>query len=91
MPQSFGANNSGMGLGGSTLHWGAFCPRPDPRDFRLRSLQGVGQDWPLRYEELVPYYREIEAFIGVSGPSPYPWDPRRAYRLPPVSATPLRS
>jgi choline dehydrogenase-like flavoprotein len=84
MPQSFGANNSGMGLGGSTLHWGAFCPRPDPRDFRLRSLQGVGQDWPLRYEELVPYYREIEAFIGVSGPSPYPWDPRRAYRLPPV-------
>ena len=84
MPQAFGANNSGMGVGGSTLHWGAFCPRPDPRDFRLRSLQSVGQDWPVPYEELVPYYREVEAFLGVSGPSPYPWDPARAYPLPPV-------
>lgn len=83
-PQAFGANNSGMGVGGSTLHWGAFCPRADPRDLRLRSEQGVGVDWPLEYDDLLPYYERIEAFIGVSGPQPYPWDPARRYPLPPV-------
>jgi choline dehydrogenase-like flavoprotein len=84
-PNVFGANNSGAGVGGSTLHWGAFCPRADPRDLRLRTEQGVGEDWPLTYDELVPYYEEVEAFIGVSGPASYPWDPARTYPLPPVA------
>lgn len=83
-PQAFGANNSGRGVGGSTLHWGAFCPRADRRDLRLHSERGVGQDWPLRYDELLPFYRQVEAFIGVSGPASYPWDPTRRYALPPV-------
>ncbi len=83
-PQAFGANNSGMGVGGSTLHWGAFCPRPDPRDFRLRAEQGVGRDWPIDYGELIPFYEQVEAFIGVSGPAPYPWDASRRYPLSPV-------
>jgi choline dehydrogenase-like flavoprotein len=82
-PQAFGANNSGTGVGGSTLHWGAFCPRPDPRDFRLRSEQGVGCDWPFALDELLPYYSEVENFIGVSGPASYPWG-TRDYRLPPL-------
>ncbi len=84
-PNVFGANNSGMGVGGSTLHWGAFCPRADPRDLRIRTEQGVGEDWPLTYDDLVPYYEEIEAFIGVSGPADYPWDAKRSYPLPPVA------
>lgn len=83
-PQAFGGNNSGRGVGGSTLHWGAFCPRADARDLRLRTETGLGQDWPLSFDELLPYYEEIEAFIGVSGPDPYPWDPGRHYPLPPV-------
>ena len=83
-PEAFGANNSGTGVGGSTLHWGAFVPRADPRDLRLRTELGVGADWPIRYEELVPYYESIEAFIGVSGPASYPWEPSRRYPLPPV-------
>ena len=83
-PQAFGANNSGSGVGGSTLHWGAFCPRADARDFRLRSECGVGVDWPIDHHELIPYYERVEAFIGVSGPSPYPWDSARRYPLPPV-------
>jgi choline dehydrogenase-like flavoprotein len=83
-PQAFGGNNSGMGVGGSTLHWGAFCPRADPRDFRLHTEQGVGFDWPFAYEELLPFYRRVEAFIGVSGPARYPWDSTREYPLPPV-------
>ena len=85
MPEAFGANNSGVGVGGSTLHWGAFTPRPDPRDLRLRDTTGAGVDWPISHAELVPWLEEVERTIGVSGPSPYPWDPGRTYPMPPVA------
>ena len=83
-PTAFGANNSGIGVGGSTLHWGAFTPRPDPRDLRLRTLTGVGHDWPIGHAELTGYIERVERFIGVSGPAHYPWDPERRYPLPPA-------
>ena len=83
-PTAFGPNNSGTGVGGSTLHWGAFTPRPDPRDFKLRELTGTGQDWPIAHAELISYIEKVERFIGVSGPSNYPWDPERRYPLPPA-------
>ncbi|WP_428378004.1 GMC family oxidoreductase [Lichenicoccus sp.] len=83
-PEAFGANNSGTGVGGSTLHWGAFTPRADARDLRLGTEFGRAVDWPLRYEELVPYYEAVETAIGVSGPAAYPWDTGRRYKLPPV-------
>ena len=81
-PTGFGGNNSGIGVGGSTLHWGAYVPRPSTSELRLRSEKGVAADWPLGLEDLVPYYEEVERFIGVSGPSMYPWDPGRHYPLP---------
>ena len=84
-PEAFGGNNSGTGVGGSMLHWGAFCPRPDSRDLKLRSTTGQGVDWPVEHAELVAYIEQVEAFIGVSGPANYPWDPSRRYRLPPVT------
>ena len=84
-PTAFGANNSGMGVGGSTLHWGAFCPRPDPRDLRMKTLTGKGRDWPIDHHELIRYIVEVEQFIGVSGPQRYPWDVDRRYPLPPVA------
>lgn len=83
-PQVQGGNTSGTGVGGSTLHWGAFCPRPDRRDFALRTESGKGVDWPLAYDDLLPFYEEIEAFLGVSGPENYPWDPGRRYPTGPV-------
>ncbi len=83
-PTAFGANNSGKGVGGSTLHWGAYAPRPDARDLKLKSNDGVAVDWPLTLDELNPYFDEIETFIGVSGPANYPWDPARKYPLPPL-------
>ncbi|GJE62558.1 Fructose dehydrogenase large subunit [Methylobacterium trifolii] len=83
-PEAFGANNSGTGVGGSTLHWGAFVPRADARDLRLKSESGQGSDWPLVLSDLVPFYERVEAFIGVSGPAAYPWDAGRRYPLPPV-------
>jgi len=84
-PQAFGANNSGTGVGGSMLHWGAFVPRPDARDLRLFSGTGEGVDWPFGLEALTPYLERVERFIGVSGPAHYPWDPSRRYPLPPVA------
>ena len=84
-PTAFGPNNSGRGVGGSTLHWGAFTPRPDPRDLRLASLTGEGEDWPIEHAELTRYLERVEHFVGVSGPEHYPWDPERRYRLAPVA------
>lgn len=83
-PTAFGSNNSGMGVGGSTLHWGAFCPRPDARDLQLKSLTGQGADWPIPHADLIAYVEEVEAFTGVSGPADYPWDASRRYAYPPV-------
>ena len=40
-PLEFGANNSGRGVGGSTIHYAGFCPRLHPSDFQVRSLDGV--------------------------------------------------
>ncbi len=80
-PLSFGRNNSGTGVGGSTLHYTAYVPRPQPADLRLRSDCGVAVDWPLSYDDLAPYYDRVERVLGVSGPSPYPWGPERTYLL----------
>ncbi|PPI04712.1 GMC family oxidoreductase [Rathayibacter sp. AY1B8] len=84
-PTAFGQNNSGRGVGGSTLHWGAFTPRPDPRDLRLRSDSGVGRDWPIEHAELTAYIEKVEATIGVAGPAEYPWDPSRRYLQGPLA------
>jgi choline dehydrogenase-like flavoprotein len=83
-PTAFGTNNSGIGVGGATLHWGAFVPRPDIGDLTLRTQTGHGEDWPIAHAELVGYIERVERFIGVSGPADYPWDPSRRYPLPPV-------
>ena len=43
-------------VGGSTIHWGSHIPRFHPSDFRLKTMDGVSDDWPLSYAELEPYY-----------------------------------
>lgn len=83
-PTAFGANNSGKGVGGSMLHWGAYAPRATERNLKLKSYDGVAVDWPMSLEDLVPYYEWLESFLGVSGPATYPWDPSRKYPLPPL-------
>jgi choline dehydrogenase-like flavoprotein len=85
-PLPFGNNNSGTGVGGSTLHYTAYVPRPQPDDLRLHTEFGVGADWPFGYSDLEPYYDELEHFLGVSGPSAYPWGPprRTSYPLAPL-------
>ncbi|WP_248703395.1 GMC family oxidoreductase [Curtobacterium sp. MWU13-2055] len=82
-PTAFGPNNSGTGVGGSTLHWGAFTPRPSTHDLSLRSASGVGEDWPISHAELTGWIEQVEHDVGVAGPEHYPWDPSRRYRMRP--------
>jgi choline dehydrogenase-like flavoprotein len=85
-PLAMGKNNSGTGVGGSTLHYTAYTPRPLPDDLTLQRDFGKGEDWPVSYQELEPYYEELEQFLGISGPTPYPWGPtrRKGYPLAPL-------
>jgi len=78
-PLAFGANNSGKGVGGGTVHWASFTPRLHPSDFRIYSQDGVGVDWPLSYSDLKPYYELLELELPVSGPSYYPWGDPHGY------------
>ena len=54
-------------LGGRTNHWGRISLRMGPYDFKPRSRDGLGFDWPISYEDLAPYYDKVEALIGVWG------------------------
>ena len=54
-------------VGGSTVHYGSHYPRFHPSDFRVRTLDGVADDWPLTYDELEPYFDLNDRMMGVSG------------------------
>lgn len=72
-PLTMGHNNSGWGVGGGTTHFTGVFLRFHEHDFRTRSLDGVGEDWPISYLDLEPYYNRIEQEIGVAGPRYFPW------------------
>ncbi|MGH9335341.1 MAG: GMC oxidoreductase [Vicinamibacteria bacterium] len=79
-----GITSRTMAVGGLALHWGGTTPRYTPEDFRVRSLYGIGHDWPLTFEDLEPFYFEAEERLGVAGtPGPPELDPReKPYPLP---------
>ena len=54
-------------VGGRTNHWGRISLRFGPDDFRRRSLDGLGDDWPIGYEDLEPYYDQLDRLIGIFG------------------------
>ncbi|MBN9177462.1 MAG: GMC family oxidoreductase [Microbacterium sp.] len=72
------------GVGGSAVAYAAQWHRNMPSDFRTRTLDGVGDDWPISYEELAPYYRRIERDFAVSGLNGDPAFPDTDYPMPPV-------
>jgi choline dehydrogenase-like flavoprotein len=82
-PLAFGENNSGRGVGGGSVHWAAFAPRFHPSDFRVYSEDGLGADWPISYEELLPYYELLEREIPVAGPAHFPWGHPHGYPFGP--------
>jgi len=72
-----GIQSRSMQVGGLAMHWGGVTPRFSPEDFRVKSLYGVGHDWPIAYEELDPYYQDAEERMGVAGEQgPPALDPR---------------
>jgi len=54
-------------VGGRTNHWGRIALRFAPVDFKARSTDGMGDDWPITYDDLAPYYDKVESYIGVFG------------------------
>jgi choline dehydrogenase-like flavoprotein len=54
-------------LGGRTNHWGRISLRFGPNDFKKKSIDGLGEDWPISYEDIAPYYDEVDKLIGVFG------------------------
>ena len=54
-------------VGGRTNHWGRIALRFAPVDFKSHTRDGLGDDWPIRYEDLAPYYDKVEEYIGVFG------------------------
>lgn len=54
-------------VGGRTNHWGRISLRFGPNDFRRKSLDGLGDDWPISYADLAPYYDRVDDLIGIFG------------------------
>jgi len=54
-------------LGGRTNHWGRISLRFGPHDFRCKSRDGLGVDWPMSYDDIAPWYDKVEQLIGVYG------------------------
>jgi choline dehydrogenase-like flavoprotein len=57
----------GRMLGGRTNHWGRISLRFGPDDFRGKSKDGLGDDWPISYDDVAPYYDRVDDLIGVFG------------------------
>ena len=97
LPQDYPVNNEESAIsplmfnaaGGSTIHWGAHFPRLHPSDFRVKSLDGVADDWPLSYEALEPFFDLNDRMMGVTGVGSDPAYPPRPERpTPPLPIGP---
>lgn len=73
------------GVGGSTINFLGHWPRMKPSDFRTKTLDGVGEDWPVSYEDLAPFFDMNDAITGVSGLPGNPAYPDYAPALPPIA------
>jgi choline dehydrogenase-like flavoprotein len=54
-------------MGGRTNHWGRISLRFGPKDFKRKSIDGLGEDWPIGYDDVKPYYDKVDKLIGVFG------------------------
>ncbi len=72
-----------VNFGGSSNCWWGCVPRFMPTDFKLKSLYGVGADWPITYEDLESYYSDAEDIMAIAGPEITPFPKSKAYPQPP--------
>ncbi len=81
----FGHNFAvGSGMGGSAIHHYGSWPRLRPQDFRLASVLGIGQDWPIDAATLAPWYDRVQAEMLISGDAVAEQRDGAPYPLPPV-------
>ena len=72
-------------LGGRTNHWGRISLRMGPDDFRRKSLDGLGEDWPITYDDIKPYYDQLDQFVGLFGSNEgIPNEPDGIFQPPPA-------
>jgi choline dehydrogenase-like flavoprotein len=57
----------GNQVGGRSLTWGRQCYRLSDLDFEANLREGIGVDWPIRYQDIAPWYKYVESFVGISG------------------------
>ncbi len=72
------------GVGGGTILYAGHFPRFHPSDFRVRTLDGVADDWPIDYATLEPFYDENDRMMGVSGLAGDPAYPAHEPMMPPL-------
>ena len=72
----------GRMLGGRTNHWGRISLRFGPLDFRRRDIDGLGDNWPIGYEDIKPYYDKVDKLIGVFGSNEGLYNDPDGYFLP---------
>ncbi|MDP9229526.1 MAG: GMC family oxidoreductase [Bacteroidota bacterium] len=70
-------------LGGRTNHWGRISLRFGPRDFKRKSIDGLGDDWPIGYDDIKPFYDRVDKLIGVFGTNEGLENDPDGYFLPP--------
>ena len=71
-------------LGGRTNHWGRISLRFGPDDFRRKSIDGLGDDWPITYDDMKPYYDRVDELVGIFGSKEgLPNDPDGVFLPPP--------
>lgn len=70
-------------IGGRTNHWGRISLRFGPRDFKRHSIDGLGDDWPIGYEDVKPYYDKVDKLIGIFGTNEGLENDPDGYFLPP--------
>jgi len=72
------------GVGGGTILYAAHFPRLHPSDFKVKTLDGVADDWPVDYDQLDPYFAQNDRMMGVSGLAGDPMYPPKQPPLPPI-------
>ena len=70
-------------LGGRTNHWGRISLRFGPNDFKKKSIDGFGEDWPISYKDIKPYYDKLNKLIGVFGSNENLYNDPNGFFLPP--------
>src|SRR5690606_3276689 len=71
-------------LGGRTNHWGRISLRFGPKDFKRKSIDGLGDDWPIGYDDVKPWYDKVDRLIGVFGSvEDFPNEPDGIFLPPP--------